>query len=109
MTVCDGEQKRMVVFATANRPARRLDAETDPESDDERVGLLGEYLGIERRTLFVFLGLVIGAFVAATITYGAICGFRKWATNMQRVGSLMVINCPTCGASVNTPGTGGTP
>ena len=109
MTVCGGERKRMVVFATANRRTRRLDAEADPESDDERVGLLGEYLGVEQRKLFVLLGLVIGAFVVATIIYGSIYGFRKWATNIQRAGSLMVINCPTCGNTVNTPGAGGTP
>lgn len=108
MTDNDRQRRRMVVLAGAG--GRPFAAAADPELErapeqEPRPGLIRDYLGIERRTLWIFLGLVVGAFVVTTLLYGSIFGFRTWADNMQRAGSLMVINyCPRCGGAVTAAG-----
>jgi hypothetical protein len=94
-------QRRAVFFARASRDTGRQGENAAGKGVPERVSLLRDYLGLERRTLLVFLALVGAAFFVVTLIYGSIFGFRKWASNMHRAGSLMVINyCPSCGGPV---------
>jgi predicted RNA-binding Zn-ribbon protein involved in translation (DUF1610 family) len=101
------------------------------DNREESFSMLRDYMGFDRRTLFVFLALVAGVFIVVTGIYIAIFGFQEWETNMQRAGSMMIANydapvaprlapaaavpavqfsCPNCGA-VGLPrwNPGGTP
>lgn len=109
MTETGDDRDRAVLFAHARPRARRPGRAGALTSDGERFSLLRDYLGLERRTLLVILGLVVAAFAAATVIYGSIFGFGKWASNMHQAGSLMVINyCPSCGGAVTVAGPNGT-
>lgn len=87
---------------------------------EESFSMLRDYMGFDKRTLFIFLALVAGVFVVVTGIYIAIFGFQEWETNMQRAGSMMIANydapvapglapaaatpavqytCPNCGAA----------
>ena len=82
-----------------------------PPRNDEPEGILEDYLGIKRRTLYV-LAAVVAVVIAAVIgIYVSIWGLERWKKNMSRAGDAMVINfepqpmaqavqytCPTCGA-----------
>lgn len=101
MTEATEGRDRVVLFANRRRSAPRRNGVDDPACDVERFSLLRDYLGLELRTLLVLLGLVTAAFVVVTLIYGSIFGFRQWASNMHRAGSLMVINyCPSCGGAI---------
>ncbi len=89
--------------------------------DEQRAGLLEEYLGIGRRPLYILLAIVSLVFVATTGIFISVFGFRHWKKNMNRAGAAMVINydpqaapvapaacvCPSCGTVPVQPGTNG--
>jgi hypothetical protein len=101
MTAAGNERDRTVLFAHKSPGARRHGGAAAQPSDVQRFSLLRDYLGIEPRTLLVLFGLVAAAFVVVTVIYGSIFGFDRWASNMHRAGSLMVINyCPSCGGAI---------
>ena len=60
--------------------------------DKKSFNLIREYTGIDRKTLFTFMGLVLIVFVVVTGIYVAIFGFNTWATNMEQAGSMMIAN-----------------
>lgn len=64
--------------------------------------ILFEYLQLERKTVFVAIGLVVCVTVVAIVVYSSINGVDTWKQNMQKAGDMMVIqyNTPLGGATI---------